>query len=153
MAIDEIKPVIKEDADFINQHIKPESTKDGVITMVMGKIDYRKFMKRKGVSQDTIKQISDANNDLLNSSILIAKDKLLESEKDIDGIRIKMFTDFGKYETRLNRKIHNRKNPKTNESIKKYGGCDIVVKVKPLLDKDLIETCLSDIEANINNQI
>lgn len=147
--MDSKKPVIEEDVDFINRHIKPESNKDSTITMVIGKMDCRKFMKRKGVSQDMIKQVSEANKDLLNSSLVFGKDKLLKSEEDIDTIRVKMFTDFGKYETRVNRKIHQRKNPKTGEAITKYGGFDIVIKVKPLMDKELIETCLDDISEKI----
>lgn len=142
------EPVIQEDATFLKKYLSPERVREGVVTATIGKTDFRKFMKNKGVSYEMIQQVSSANQDLMNATLLIGKDKLLDKDNadDIDTVHVKTFTDFGNYETRINSKIHNRKNPKTGESIIKNGGFDIAVKAKPLFNKELVASCLEEIE-------
>lgn len=143
MAVEKVD--YKEVADFINGVMEGDAPKEGIVTFNIKQSDYMTFMKDRGITEDTIRQVAKANTDFDNGMVVVAKDKLLEDDS-LSRVIIKTRTPNGVNEFRYTREV-NARTPKTGETKVKYGVVSIAVRRKSRLDKALMDDCSAAIEA------
>lgn len=136
---------IKKDVKFLGGLIKPSRKIDDTQVYTMGKVDSRKFYKQQGITADTVSQMAEANNALINASIRLATDKLKKSDKDINRVFTSIYTDLGKFEARISKRPKTIRNPQTGEKTIQRANINVVSVVKALIDKDLINDCKKEI--------
>lgn len=119
-------------------------TKDGIATYNVKQSDYMAFMKGRGITEDTIRQVSEADIDYMNGNIVVAN-KLLLEDSELDRAVIKTRSPMGVKEFRYTRRVEGRA-PKTGESTIKFGVASVNLKIKTRLDKELLQRCSEAIE-------
>lgn len=136
----------QEDVEFLNSVLKPRGIVGDTQKFMIGKVDWRKFMKNHGVTKEVLDQVVEAQNTCINSSIKLATQKLKEVEDGVDKVSISIHTDMGKYDARVSKKVVEGHNPKTGEKVRRFGEIKVAVAVKPVFDEEVIEHCKKQIE-------
>jgi len=144
---DSVSEKYKETIAYIKENMKQVGEKDGP-KFQMNQEHYNNFMVGKGITPDTIKQVSLAASEYNNASISVLKDLLLEDEK-ADQAMINTRTHNGVISTRMLRTFHT-KTPGTGEAITKHGTVSIKLNQKSRMDKDLLDECARAIEEALN---
>lgn len=147
--MDKSKKDYSKDVEFLNELAKPDRKIDDTEIFTIGKVDSRKFYKSKGITKNTLKQVAEANNDLINCAIKHSSDKLSEAEKGINRVFTSIYTDFGKFEARSSKRPKKVRNPQTGEESIKPVSITAVAVIKPLLNKQLIKDCEDQIKKHI----
>lgn len=136
----------KEAIKILEEMIKPEGMVNEIDRYSITKTDSRKFYKKNGIDEKTLKSVADTTNLLVNSAIKIATDKLVNNE-EANSALVKISTDLGNYTAKAHKNVRQYPNPQNkDEKITKKGGIDIKCVIKPLLDKELVEECKQRIE-------
>lgn len=108
------------------------------------KTDFRKFMKNQGISEDVLKQVSDATNLYVNGAVSAAKDLLIDNGVSKSVIRTR--TDIGRIDVEYNAKYEGT-NPRTGEKSIKYGSVSIKMRNKTILNEDALKKYEDEVKA------
>jgi hypothetical protein len=136
-----------ETTKFINDHIKLISDKPGKIIYQMNRDPYVKFMTSKGITKDSLEQITDANHEFMHGSMLVAKDKLVE-HNDEDRVELRFRCPDGRQDVIIKRSKDVR-NLKSGETFTKYGTVSVIKRLRTQMDKGIIDAIAAEIEKTV----
>lgn len=130
---------------FLGEHAKDVSKPDsGEIKLAVNQADYTSFMAGKGVTKDMLKQVATAQSEYCNGTVESLTD-ILVKDKSARQASISTRTPSGVLTVRQLRQFDTRK-PATGEAITKFGVVSIKLQMKSHLDKELLETCMAQVE-------
>ena len=136
-----------ESAGFIKENMKLFSESETGNKYQVNQEAYKQFMKARGITEDTIKQVNEAQIEYNNGTVAALKDILIENG-DIPRATINTRTASGVISTRMTREVQVR-TPKTNELQPKYGVVSMKIDTKSRLDKELLKECSDAIQKAI----
>lgn len=132
-------------SSFVSSNMKLVSEKDGEKRFQVNQEHYVEFMESKGITKETLKQVSNANSDYHAGTMVVLKDQLLEDPK-VDRVTINTRTASGVISERMTRQVESR-TPGTGEKVTKFGVVSIKLNMKSRLDRELVDECSAEIEA------
>lgn len=136
-----------EAATFIKDNMKCFSEKPGKVVYQLNKEPYVKFLGTKGITKDTVKQMSDATSEYMNGSIVVAKDMLLK-HKDEARVTLRTRTPTGRLDAAVTRTAKSR-NPESGAEILRHGTVALRMRLKSVMDKDLLADCAAEVKKSV----
>jgi len=134
-------------AKFITENAKCISEKPGKVVYQLNREPFTKFMTSRGLTNETIKQYNEAQNEYVNGAIVVAKEKLVE-HKDENEIAIRTRMPDGRQDTVIKRESKAR-NPDTGKSFPRFGVVALRKRLKGQMDKDLLAEIAKEIEETV----
>lgn len=136
--------IYAEPAQFIKDKAKLFSESEKGNKYKVNQEFYKDFMKSRGITDDTMKQINEAQVEYNNATVLAATD-IMKENPELSTVTINTRTSNGVISTRLSKVVDTRI-PKTKDHITKYGVVSIKMDIQSRLDPELLKECADAIK-------
>jgi len=135
-----------EAASFISKNMKLVSGADqSSRRFQVNQEHYNNFLGERGITPETIKQVSEAVIDWNNGTARVLADELV-ANPEVSDVAIHTRTPNGVVRGSMNREVQ-FKQPKSDEVQTSYGVFKISIKLKSRVDAQLLKDCSAEIKA------